>query len=255
MTNEEMAVAIQQGDDSKLPELWASVEKLVRWKANKLPHPIDDGTGIEFEELVNTGYIAMAKAVRTYKPEKGSFSTWFLFYLQSAFAEVLGYRTERQKNEPIRNSISLDTPLPETDGLTVGDMIADNTDVEREAVKSAWRRELGKALDSAMSVLDDKQATVIHMEYYEEKSFREIGEALGITASAARQLSRKAFERLREPDVVEVLQPFLEKKARKGKKKNAWSVRIQEENLLLSTGNLAERLAALRNSLSDFSAE
>ena len=66
MTNEELAEKIHEGDESMIPQLWAQVERLVRWKANRTLHALGGAGGVEFGDLYNSGYLAFVDAVKTY---------------------------------------------------------------------------------------------------------------------------------------------------------------------------------------------
>ena len=102
MDSERLVEIIQSGEKSRLPELWAQVERFAAQQAARRIMAVPPGTVIDYEDLYQTGYIALAEAVETYNHEKGmSFLGWFKFYLHSAFNDTLGLRTERQRNDPI----------------------------------------------------------------------------------------------------------------------------------------------------------
>ena len=95
MSNEELAIAIRQGDQGRTLELWEQVNGLVKRKAMQIMTALQlsgNPRGVEFDDLYQTGYLAMVAAVETYSPERGAFSTWFMFHLKTAFSEATGYR-------------------------------------------------------------------------------------------------------------------------------------------------------------------
>ena len=53
-------------------------------------------------------------------------------------------------------------------------------------------------LDEAMHSLDETDRTAILLRYFENKSLREVGEALGASEDAAQKRVSRAVERLRE---------------------------------------------------------
>src|SRR4030095_3509537 len=53
-------------------------------------------------------------------------------------------------------------------------------------------------LDDAMQALDVTDRTAVLLRFFENKSLREVGEALGTTDDAARKRVNRAIERLRE---------------------------------------------------------
>jgi len=62
---------------------------------------------------------------------------------------------------------------------------------------SEWTR-IESLLDEAMEVLDEEDRTVILLRYFDNKSLREVGEALGVSEDAAQKRVSRAVERLRE---------------------------------------------------------
>ena len=53
-------------------------------------------------------------------------------------------------------------------------------------------------LDEAMHGLEDSDRAAVLLRYFENKSLREVGQALGTTEEAARKRVSRAVERLRE---------------------------------------------------------
>lgn len=239
MTNEELAVEIQQGNTKRLPELWSGVEGLVRWKAGKLCAILGDNTRIEFDELYDAGYIALIKAVHTYNPEKAAFSTHFMFFIRNAFAEVTGYRFSKQRNDPLRNAMSLNTPLQDDSDCTFEETIPADIDVAKEATTKLWKQELHKELEAILSGLEGNQAEVIRKHYYYNASFEEIAKDMKLHVNDVKRINAVAMGRLRNPANLNRLRPFYEHNDRKSKR------------VYISSTPLAQRieqLAVLRNS-------
>ena len=71
MSNEELVAEIQAGATERRGELWEQIDGLVKQQANKVVSALDrkgNPCGVEFEDLYQTGYIALTEAVKTYKP-------------------------------------------------------------------------------------------------------------------------------------------------------------------------------------------
>ena len=62
---------------------------------------------------------------------------------------------------------------------------------------SEWTR-IEPLLDEAMEVLDEEDRTAILLRYFDNKSLREVGSALGISEDAAQKRVSRAVEQLRE---------------------------------------------------------
>lgn len=240
MTNEELAVEIQRGKTEKLPELWAGVEGLVRWRAGKLCAILGEDTRIEFDELYDVGYIALIRAVRTYNPEKASFSTHFMFFIRNAFAEVTGYKSFKQRNDPLRNAMSLNTPLQDDSDRTLEETIPADVDVEKETTTKVWKQELHKELEAILSGLEGDQADVIRKHYYYNASFEEIAKAMKLHVNDVKRLNAAAMSRLRAPANLDRLRPYIERNERKSKRMCGRSTTLAQR---------IEQLSALRNSV------
>lgn len=244
MTNEELAAAIQSGETERMAELWAGVENLVKWKANRILNALSAPVDVEFDDLCNAGYIALTKAVPTYKADSGAFSTWFMFYLQRAFAEVTGYRKGKQKRDPLHTALSLDAPLQDADGLTLADSLAADTDMETEVIASMQQSELRRELESILQQIGGIGAQVMRLRYFENMPYERIAAALHISIAQARQEGNKAMARLREPDIIERLRPF-----RDGAGRRIAAGRRSSRNDAMPLNERIGELAARRNSI------
>lgn len=244
MTNEELAAAIQSGETERMAELWAGVENLVKWKANRILNALSAPVDVEFDDLCNAGYIALTKAVPTYKADSGAFSTWFMFYLQRAFAEATGYRKGKQKRDPLHTALSLDAPLQDADGLTLADSLAADTDMETEVIASMQQSELRRELESILQQIGGTGAQVMRLRYFENMPYERIAAALHISIAQARQEGNKAMARLREPDIIERLRPF-----RDGAGRRTAAGRRSSRNDTMPLNERIGELAARRNSI------
>ena len=212
MSNEELVAAIRSGED-RMGELWAQVERLVKWKAHRVMGALEarGGCGVTFEDLYQSGYPALVDAVETYDPAAGAFSTWFMYYLRKAFAEATGYRTRKGQNEPLNNSLSLDTPLTdETDSDDLMAIIADPAGMKgiETAEEAIYHQQLHDALEAALDAIPDQYSEVLRQRHYDGLSLAEIGESRGVSAEYVRQLECKAIRHIRRPSIACHLRPF-----------------------------------------------
>ena len=208
-SNEELAVLIRSGATEYLPELWEQISGLVIWKANRILSALElrgswGKCGIELGDLFHEGYPAMVNAVETYCQENGAFSTWFMFYLQKAFAELMGYRTKRQKCEPLNNSVSLNSPLSVSDEPNPGELADLVTDPQSTALmehtdETIWRNQLHTALEAALSDLPNQMAEILRAKFWDGADRSEIAAAKGMTSEKVRSLEGQAIRTLRKP--------------------------------------------------------
>lgn len=211
MSNEEIVERIQAGETELMGELWAGVEKLVRWKAVRVSNATGGRCGVEYDDLYQCGYLAMVAAVGTYKLESGPFSNWLMFYLKTAFAEATGCRTAKDKMDPLNNSVSLDMPLgDETDSSSFGDIVPDPyAAATMGAIEEAlWRKQLCEAMEDVLAELPNEQSTVLRCRYYEEKTLTAAAEKLETTAEEVRKLERIGLKELRHPRLAKRIRPF-----------------------------------------------
>lgn len=209
MTNEELVALIQAGERDRLPELWDQVERFVARQANRLLIAMGDSAaahGLEFDDLYNSGYIALARAVELYDPEPGmQFIGLLALCLKTAFAETGGWRTS--KRDPLTKSTSLDAPInvgdEEADAL--GDFIPDPAAAQafQNVEERLYQEQLHAALERALGTLEaDEESTA---RYYQGRTLEEIG-------PQARTLESHAFVKLRRVQVRRELEQYIERR-------------------------------------------
>ena len=215
MSNEELVAVIQAGAPERMGELWEQVCGLVKWKANHVMTAMEGcpGRGVEFDDLYQSGYLAMVKAVESYDPAAGAFSTWLVYHLKTAFAEVTGYRTQRGRKEPLNTAFSLDKPLTdEADSSLFGDFIPDRkATATLEAVEDReYQKQLHDALEIALGAVPNNYGEVLRLRYYQDMTLEECGDALGVGAERVRQMENKGLRFLRQPKNAACLRPFFD---------------------------------------------
>lgn len=212
MSNEELVAGIQRGED-RMGELWERIEKLVMWKAHRVMTALEGSGGVEFEDLYQSGYPAMVAAVGSHKPECGAFSTWFMLHLKTAFAEATGYRSKKQKLDPLHWATRLDTPLTdEADSDDLMDVIADPSGQKglEAAEEAMYQVQLHEALEKALAAIPEQYADVLRLRHYQDMTLAEVGDLKGVGQERVRQMENKAIRCLRKPSVACNLRPFLD---------------------------------------------
>lgn len=93
----------------------------------------------------------------------------------------------------VRRLISLDTPLDEDGGSTIGDQVADGG----ASMLDEWiEGERAEEVKAAVARLPERERTVVTLYYMRGYQLKEIGETLGVTESRVCQISKQAVGRL-----------------------------------------------------------
>ena len=213
-SNEELAKAIQNGEIKLTEDLWEQVSGLVKWRADRAINALKmhgNPRGLEFEDLMQIGFIAMLSAVESFNPANGAFSTWLVYHIRTAFADAAGYRTKNC--DPVNLSISLDQPLPgDPDTAFMHEIIPDPGAAEMLDLveESQWNKQLHDVLEEILAELPEKSREVLRRRYYQSQTLAEVGNAFSVGTEMARQLELKALRELRKPRNARRLRPFLD---------------------------------------------
>jgi len=213
VTNEELVMLIKAGDDGYLPQLWEQVRKFIAMQAKRYYFKCEKRNGIEIEDLVQSGYFAVLKAVRYYEPEKGYKMLALLDKtLINSFRETMGIRTS--KRDALNFSTSLDEPAGEDGTLTaldlLGDLTPEDESVEDNVIESVYHQELHHALDNALSLLSDKKQELIKLHYYFGLSFEYLAKKRGVTKQLIWADIQGSFIRIMKSSHRSKLKAFLE---------------------------------------------
>ena len=96
LTNEELAIRIQQGEEELIPQLWEQVVLFIAMKARAyIAHKIQSGLHCDGEEsdLVNQAYFGFLTAIRAFDPNAGGFLGILDLAIKTSFSEAGGYKS------------------------------------------------------------------------------------------------------------------------------------------------------------------
>lgn len=71
MSNEEIALAIQSGDNFLLQQLWEQCKGFIRKEACRWARAFENCPDIDADDLTQSGYFALLDAVQRFDPGKG----------------------------------------------------------------------------------------------------------------------------------------------------------------------------------------
>ena len=212
MTNEELAV-VARGNTERLAELWEQVRRFVAREAIKRYKATGGFGGVTVDDLIQSGFLALAAAVESFNPLAGqSFIGWLALHLKTAFSMAGGYHNRKQKQDPLHGAASLDLPIGEDGGGTLGDLQEDPSGMEGLAAVEdrIFNEQLHKALDKALASLTEEQEETIRARYYQGRTLRDIAAEHGVAVEMARQWESKAMASLQHPKRIRELEQYIE---------------------------------------------
>jgi RNA polymerase sporulation-specific sigma factor len=155
-----------------------------------------ESTGMGLEDLVSIGTMGLIKAIGTFRADKNiKLATYASRCIEN---EILMYIRKRSAG---RGEISIDEPLNvDWDGNEL--LLSDVLGSEEDGVGfELARREECRVLHEAVSALSPRERQIIELRYGfgggEEKTQKEVADALGISQSYISRLEKKILAELR----------------------------------------------------------
>ena len=201
---EEQALSeqIQQGDRQALNKL---VEANLRFVVAVVKHY--QGLGLGMNDLVSEGNVALLQAAEKFEAGRGPrFVVFAEMYIRRAIERALNeqagiYRLPRGERNPIEQSnskpFSVDAPLATGANVSLSNVLHDGDapEADQELVAEFDR----KALEEAMTVLNDRERVVIAAFYglgQDHTTFAEIANLLELKRERVRQIRKTALRKL-----------------------------------------------------------
>lgn len=199
MTNEELVFRIQQGERDLLPQLWEGVRGYVAKTARSYMVIYDGLYGVEFDDLIQSGFLAMVAAVESYEPKDAKFTTWLTYHLKTAFAEAANRRTKSQRKNPLHSASSLMEPVP---GAEDGEMMLMDTipapDAFEEVEAKIYREQLRADLEAVLSTIPAANADVLRLHFFDGVELSEIASERGVSNEAVSARKREGLRNMRQ---------------------------------------------------------
>lgn len=170
-----------------------------RWAA------VGKGVGLDFDDLVQVGYMAALRAETSWRPEAGaSFATYAARPVESAIRNAAKSRASGR-----RWAQSLDTPLGEDGGSTYLDTVAAEVGTPEENVGAAERdRMVRELVDKVVSEFEGHEGMArllverlmdggkVEERFRSEVSLGDIGARYGVTRQRVDQIQKRLKTRL-----------------------------------------------------------
>lgn len=210
MTNEELAIGIQQGT-AHYGELWEQVRLFVYQQANRYHEKyreMCERAGVELDDLIQSGFLALYDAVGAFDSASGyTFLAYMGYPLKNRWGGLVGLRGRK---DPLDCAASLDKPLGDHDNFTLADTVEDERaeDDFRTASEGVYNDQLHEALNKAMAGLEPSLRDVLTQRFYRGRSVDEIACSQDIKPERVRTMQRNALCKMRRPPNVRYLLPF-----------------------------------------------
>ncbi len=201
MSNEKLVLAIQAGDQDRVPELWEQVKRYCFMLINKYKALAEMNVAVSLEDLEQEAYLGMIAAIRRFDPARASFIAILKLCVSDHCREALGIRSKRPKLEHFVKQ-SLDAPLPgqEVNGLTLLERVEDITlpGMTDALEQDDMKRELREAISRLPYGWDE----FMRQHFLEGKPLHDIARDQGVAKQGIYQKKKKAIEKLkRDPSL------------------------------------------------------
>lgn len=245
MTNEQLALNVQNGNRAALTELWGAVRPLLfslAWRFYQRQGKERCAShGVTLEDLQQETFFALCDAVQAYKPEKGyQFTTYLSRATENRFRACMGIQG---KGDALNHADRLERPIPgDEEGREQGDILPDE---EAEAALLAVDDQEEQAhfhnvLEQALGELSVVQSAVVRHRFTQKHTRQQTAQALHITPQEVRREEARSLQLLRgKPAVLALRTDFLEGAAYHG---TGWFSWYYEQ------GSVEERLVESRAS-------
>ena len=155
------------------------IESTIRWYVSSLPRHIAKG---EADDLTSEAKIAFIEALKTWDPRKGELWTYVSVRLKGSMQDYL----RKRGNDPVAGMYEWITSAANV-------YLAFNQDiVQYDNVDKVLHAE------TAMSILDEKERKVIEGYYKKDRTFKQIGDDIGLTESQVSRICKDATLKMRK---------------------------------------------------------
>lgn len=202
---EELAIEIQNGDKSRIPELWGRVQRLYLRKSfdyYAAHRETCDRCGVTVEDIQQQSFFAFLRSVEAYEPQCGfSFTAYIKYPFLSEMQELTRTRRSGQA-DALNICSSLDKEIENEDGNgdTIGDFVPDPTALDFLELLDA--ESVGEMIRIEVSKLPAPVCTVIQLFFFDCQTLGAIAERLGISPERVRQHKQRGLVALSKRRVL-----------------------------------------------------
>lgn len=176
MTNEELVILAQEGDELAYSDLFEQNKGLMYKVINNYSYI----NMVEKEDLIGQCHYGFVKAVNSFKPEKGKFSTLYYIAMNTEIQKYLESLNHKSRKDLYMSSISLSKKLTNKleESCTLSDFVKYDDD---QFEMMELMNDYSKPMQYAYNYLDDKYKPYIKDLLLKNKTQLEVAKELGMT--------------------------------------------------------------------------
>ena len=196
-TNEELAMMIQDGDKTRIPELWERVRGIYLKKAFRYygsHKPLCDRCGVTIEDIQQQSFFAFLRSIEQYEPEcELAFTSYIDYPFRTEMQELTRTRSSGQRQDCLNRCSSLDTPIETDDGTadTIGDFVPDPDALYFVELLDA--QSVATMIRNEVKQLPEVECAIITGVFFDGQTLGQIADALGITFQRVSQLKKRGL--------------------------------------------------------------
>lgn len=194
MTNEELALTIQNDGPELIEELWLQVERFIKSQAKNFyySHQLRcDQMCVDAEDLYQIGYFALLNATEKFRDDAGSsFINYLAYHLKAQFCSVCKMNYTGWQNNKIRQAGELDDVLANT--------ISVDSDMAEEVTRKVYLEQAKADVAEAVEALTDSQKETITLIYFDGLTYQACADKLGLSKGSISRSAQRAFVHLRK---------------------------------------------------------
>lgn len=211
VTNEELSLAAQAGDQNALFALWEQCRGLIYVIAKRRYSGLELGGtahGVDMDDLMQSGFLGLVDAVGRYDPKKDFlFNSYLTNCLKTAFSEALGAR----KRDPLSTAVSLEMPLgDDPEGDTLEAVVPNPENNIEDAAERIFREQLHNTLEAALSECPTAQERALRLRFYNGLYATQVAAVLGLKYSEVQRLINNGLQKLRRHKYRAELEQFVD---------------------------------------------
>lgn len=180
------------------------------------------GKGVDFDDLVSEGYMAMTQAAQKYDTERGTqFIAYAAPFIRKAMEQAIKQQSasygmpkdgHQQLNKKLSRSLSIDAPLGTNNKYTLLDILINKDALSEE--ENTYFRLISEDLKAAIEILDEREREVIRKFYgigCPHIPMADIAEDMELKRERVRQIRDKAVRKMARQTKTKALKTLLRK--------------------------------------------